>query len=93
MAFEFAKREDDDAPMTLSEAVGQSLGAASMCWEDMSGTGTFQSDRAKEIYDALMDFIDTNFDVLPKRTAVPSGEEIAARSRWRRVDPQGRTVE
>ena len=42
---------------TLQEAVFQALGAASVCWDDMSGTGVFQSDRAKQIGDELMVFI------------------------------------
>lgn len=34
-----------------------SLGAASVCWEDPKGAGVFDSDRAKEIGDELMDFL------------------------------------
>lgn len=29
----------------------QAIGAGSLCWENMGATGTFQSDRAKEIGD------------------------------------------
>ena len=39
---------------TLEEAVFTALGAASVCWESMEGTGVFQSDRAKAIGDALL---------------------------------------
>ena len=91
MPFEFTTREGE--PLTLDEAAGQAVGAASMCWENMSGTGTFQSERAQAIVEALLGFIRDTYDLTPKRTAVPDGEEVKARSRWRPVDPQGRPRE
>jgi hypothetical protein len=47
------------APTTenLEEAVFQALGAASVCWESMEGTGVFQSDRAKQIGEELLGII------------------------------------
>lgn len=42
---------------TLETAVFEALGAASVCWENMSGTGVFQSDRAKQIGEELVEFI------------------------------------
>lgn len=42
---------------TLEEVVFVALGAASACWADLSGAGIFQSSRAKEIGEALLDFI------------------------------------
>lgn len=41
----------------LEEAIGQSIGAANVCWENMEGTGLFNSDRAKKINDELVEFI------------------------------------
>lgn len=39
---------------TAQAAVFRALGAASTCWEDMSGTGVFDSTRAKEIGEDLL---------------------------------------
>jgi hypothetical protein len=45
-----------DDPKTLEEAVFQSIGEASVCWEDVP-TGVFDSTRAKRVGDELMAFI------------------------------------
>lgn len=44
-------------PKSLEEAVYQSIGAASVCWESMEGTGVFDSVGAKKIGDELIAFI------------------------------------
>lgn len=47
-----------EGPVTrgqLETAVNVAIGAASVCWESMSGTGTFQSDRAHQISEELID--------------------------------------
>lgn len=46
-----------DPEKTLSENVFVSLGAASVCWENMSGAGVFDSSRAKVIGDELVEYI------------------------------------
>lgn len=51
-SFEFTP--EHDGTLSLESAIYQALGAASMCWERMDGTGVFQSNRAKEIGDALL---------------------------------------
>lgn len=55
MTFTFAVQEGE--PLTLAEAVGQAVGAASVCWEDMTGTGVFDEARAREIAAALETFV------------------------------------
>lgn len=51
---------------TLSEAVYMALGAASVCWDNPGGgTGVFNSTRAKEIGEALLDRIDRPVDQPP----------------------------
>lgn len=47
--FEFDRVE------SRQDAVFQALGAASMCWEYPEKAGIFESDRAKEIGDALLE--------------------------------------
>jgi hypothetical protein len=42
------------ADLSLDEWVGQALGAASSCWENLAGAGTFDSTRCAGISDALM---------------------------------------
>jgi hypothetical protein len=50
--FEFST--EADGTVSPESAVFQALGFASLCWEDMSGAGVFQSDKAKEAGDALV---------------------------------------
>lgn len=49
--------EDQDTEIPLAEAVGQSLGAASSCWENLPGAGTFDSTRCGHIHDWLMAYL------------------------------------
>jgi hypothetical protein len=46
----------DDAE-NLTEAVYMAVGAASVCWEDMSGTGVFRDDRASQVAEDLLKYI------------------------------------
>jgi hypothetical protein len=41
----------------LDEAIGQAIGAASVCWDPMDGTGVFQESRARQIGDELKGII------------------------------------
>jgi hypothetical protein len=43
--------------MSLSEAVGVSLGAASSCWSNLTRAGTFQSKRCEDIAKQLLERI------------------------------------
>lgn len=49
--FEFARRGAER--LSPGEAIGQALGAASMCWEHPERAGIFQSERAEQIGVAL----------------------------------------
>lgn len=49
--FQFQVAEGEEP--TLETFVFQALGAASSCWSNLSGAGTFDSTRAKEIGDVL----------------------------------------
>ena len=44
--------------MSLETVVFTALGAASVCWENMEGTGVFDDRRAKEIGDELVEFLE-----------------------------------
>ena len=66
--FSFQTREGE--PLTIEEAVGQALGAASVCWENMEGTGVFDDQLAKAIYDALLAEIRRN----PRTAQVEASE-------------------
>jgi hypothetical protein len=57
--FEFAPATGSDT-VTLEEAVFQALGAASTCWSE-TPAGVFDSDRAKQIGDALVAFVREHF--------------------------------
>ena len=52
MTFEFQKPEEGE--LSLQDAVGQALGAASKCWELVNFAGEFDSSQASEIADALI---------------------------------------
>lgn len=58
--FEFSRNEDGS--LSLEEAVGQAIGAGSMCWEHVDRAGVFQSDQAKIIVDELVRFIKEETD-------------------------------
>lgn len=64
---------------TIRDAVMQALGAASTCWEDLSGTGVFQSARAQEIGERLLEFIDAKV-MLGVATTRQLIAELAARA-------------
>lgn len=49
--FTFVRSSTED--ITLDEALGQALGAASMCWERPEDAGTFDGSRAKRIFEQL----------------------------------------
>jgi hypothetical protein len=40
--------------MSLEQAIQTAIGAASMCWEDLSGAGVFQEDQARNISQQLI---------------------------------------
>lgn len=44
-------------PRTLSEVIGQGVGAGSACWDNLSGAGVFESTRAKTIVDEILNWI------------------------------------
>lgn len=48
---------EEDAPLPLEEAVGQALGAASGCWENLEGAGVFDSTRCKAVLDWLLAYL------------------------------------
>lgn len=59
----FSKSGDDEVKgiidmdfktKSLETAVYEAIGAASVCWENMSGTGIFQEDRARDIAEQLL---------------------------------------
>ncbi len=43
--------------MTLAGAVYTTVGAASVCWDPMEGTGVFMDDQARNVAEQLMDYL------------------------------------
>ncbi len=60
-AFKFSPEQDGTLP--LRTAVTQAIGAASVCWDGVPH-GVFLPDRAMEIVDALMEFLEYPQDIL-----------------------------
>jgi hypothetical protein len=50
-------------PRDLSELIGQAMGAASMCWDNVRGAGVFQSERASQITQEVIDWIEANYEL------------------------------
>lgn len=48
--------------LSLDEWVGQALGVASSCWDNLTSAGVLDSTRCKAIYDALMAHINEVID-------------------------------
>jgi len=49
---------NDMDPKNLWEAVYQTMGAASVCWEDLDQTGEFDEKRANQLADELIAYIE-----------------------------------
>ena len=49
-------------PEDLNQAVFMSIGAASVCWESMSGTGVFDDQRARQVGEELVAYIEDHFN-------------------------------
>jgi hypothetical protein len=45
---------EPDGSLSLESLVGQAVGAASMCWENVAAAGVFRDDRASAVADALV---------------------------------------
>lgn len=75
--WEPTRRADDEAPLSLSEAVGQSLGAASACWENLAGAGVFESTRCGEIYEWLMAYLSDWADEIRKQANEATAAKLA----------------
>ncbi len=65
-------------PKNLSEVIGQAVGAASMCWENVRDAGIFQSERASLIVQEVIDWIEANYEL--KEGSGPGGAEADASS-------------
>jgi hypothetical protein len=59
VTFQFAEQDYD--PLTLSSVVGQAIGAGSTCWESLEDSGVYQSDRAVEIMNATIEWIEAHY--------------------------------
>ncbi len=77
LIFEDIKKAD-----TLFEAVGLSIGAASVCWSDMSGTGVFRDDKARAIMDALLERIALERPVVSRKTLTAKIVEGLEENNW-----------
>ena len=60
----------------LTWAVGATIGAASVCWERPGGAGIFDSTRARELSDQLVDYIERHYEKRerPNCTLCDAGE-------------------
>lgn len=75
-----------DRAEKLSEAVGQAIGAGSTCWERLSGSGEFQSDKAVAIVNGLQKWIDDNYVISKKGNYTSElGGQVFSQAQWTAV--------
>jgi hypothetical protein len=72
LSFEFSK--DEHGFVSLEEAVGQALGAASMCWNPRPSDQVFDSEMATVISKELVKFIRERYDDVPHLGLATTGE-------------------
>lgn len=72
-------RPSDGGTLSLGEAVGQSLGAASACWENLARAGVFDSTRCGEIYEWLMAYLADWGDDIRKQANEATAAKLRAR--------------
>lgn len=65
----------------LWEAVYQSVGAASVCWENMSGTGVFQESDARDVAENLIEWVRARLD--------PDTLALIFKAAWHAADRSG----
>lgn len=46
-----------DVATPIDQVIGEAIGRASVCWENMEGTGVFDSDTASQITQEVLDVI------------------------------------
>lgn len=63
--------------LTIKEAIGLAMGAASSCWENLQGAGTFESERASELVDVLYDRMMDRSVEIPVAVALQTLSNIA----------------
>lgn len=70
----------DDQRATLSEAVGQALGSASMAWQDVAAAGQFDDAWATRVYDGLMAYLSDWGDEVRKQANEATAAKLALAS-------------
>lgn len=74
----------DGHPATLSEAVGQALGTASVCWENPAGAGVFDTALCAQVYEGLMAYLaDWAADTIRRANEASEGKAEAALKEWK----------
>lgn len=61
-------------PESLHEAVHLGVGSASACWENLRGAGVFQDDKAREVAQWIIDYVEANYE--PKGLAYRSKHDV-----------------
>jgi len=74
----WSPQPDADGNPTLSEAVGQALGYASVCWVDGTRDLEFDSTKAMRCYDGLMAFLSDWGDEIRKQANEATAAKLAA---------------
>ncbi len=44
--------------VTIKQIIGEAIGAASVCWESLEGTGVFDSTRASQLIDEVLEEVE-----------------------------------
>ena len=54
-------KDRDSDPDSLRSVIAEAIGAASVCWENMEGTGIFDEQRATEILEEVVTWVDDHY--------------------------------
>lgn len=74
----------DGHPVTLSEAVGQAIGTASMCWENVAAAGVFDDALAGQINTGLLAYLaDWAADTIRRADAASESKADAVLKEWK----------
>jgi hypothetical protein len=82
---------EHDGSLPLESAVGQAVGAASMCWEHVDRAGVFDDQRARAVADALLAYLRGGGDLL-QQVRDASARAAKIRASWNQDDRYGPDV-
>lgn len=73
---------DPDGKLTVSGAVAQAIGAASMCWEHVDQAGVFNGVHARRVHDGIMAYLSDWGDEIRRQANQATAAKAKEAERW-----------